>query len=739
MNNYIKGIFKQSIYQSDKGYIIGLFKVLDTDMDSMVDYINKTITITGYFHELSENEKYFFKGEESFHPKYGFQFNVHEYERVKPDDKDGIIEFLASDLFKGVGEKLATKIVETLGPSTLDKILEDKESLKSVPKLTLKKIDEIYNTLTKYEESHKTIVSLTELGFVMRDALSIYNTYKNNTMNIIEHNIYRVITDIEELNFNKVDMIAKKMDIDPKSENRIRACILYVMQELTFKNGDTYLSLPEIYEGVCHTLMLDLDIEYIEELLSELSGEMQVHIEANKYYLSEIFEAEYTITNKINMLLNKPITKYKDIDSKINKLEEKFDIKYNDSQKEAVIKALENNILIITGGPGTGKTTIIKGIVELYKMINKFNNEELTNALSLLAPTGRASKRMTESTLLPASTIHRFLKWNRESNTFGVDEYNPDFSNLIIIDEVSMIDINLMSNLLKGLTSNIKLVLVGDYNQLPSVGPGMILKDLIDSNIIDTINLKMLYRQSEESYIPTLASEIREDSLTEFLSQKEDYTFLSCSSNYIVPNLIKVCRQVIDKGYDYKRMQVMAPMYAGVNGIDNLNRELQAIFNPPSNTKKEIKYGDIIFRENDKVLQLVNMPDDNVFNGDIGIIIGINSASTSKSGKNELVIDFDGSIITIQPKDFINIKHGYIISIHKAQGSEFELVIMPVCRGYQRMLYRKLIYTGITRAKKKLILIGEPDAFTYSVHNNHEQSRKTDLLEKLLNTCIKNE
>ncbi len=731
------GNFRQIIFQSDKGYIIGLFKVKDTDIETMKEYVNKLITITGYFHELIENENYYFKGEEAFHPKYGFQFNVKEYERVKPEDKDGIVEFLSSDLFPGVGEKLAQKIVDVLGEKAIDEILADKSCLMLVPKMGMKKANLIYDTLTKYEESHKMIVYLTELGFVMRDALLIYNTYKSNTISVIEHNIYRLIDDIEELNFIKVDNIAKKMDMESDSIERIKACIYYIMKDLTFKTGDTYLSFENIYKNVVKYLHLELDYDYFKELLLELKNELKIEIKDDKYYLMELYDATNNIVYKFNYLMNKEKTKYKNLDDSIKQLEEFNGIIYNDKQRLAIKKALENNLLIITGGPGTGKTMIIKAIVEIYKNLNKYSNSDLEKNVALLAPTGRASKRLSESTTLPASTIHRFLKWNKENNTFAINEYNPDFSQLIIVDEVSMIDITLMDNLLKGLTNNIKLVLVGDHNQLPSVGPGMLLKDLIDSEVIDTVHLDILYRQKENSYIPVLANEIRNDDLGDFLSTKDDYTFLACNGNSIISNLTKICKQIIDKGYDYKSFQVMAPMYAGINGIDNLNKALQNIFNPSSSDKKEVKYGDIVYRVNDKVLQLVNDPDNNIFNGDIGIISSIKSGIQTKSGKVEVVIDFDGNLVNYQVKDLGNIKHGFIISIHKSQGSEFDLVVIPVTHSYNRMLYRKLIYTGITRAKKKLILIGEPDAFINSVHSNAEQIRRSDMIDKLQEMCIK--
>ncbi|MGE5455706.1 MAG: ATP-dependent RecD-like DNA helicase [Ignavibacteriales bacterium] len=731
MKTYIKGNYRRSIYTSDRGYVIGIFKVRDTNSETMKDYINKTITFTGYFHDLNEDDTYLFYGEEVDHPRYGFQYQVTEYERIKPEDKDGIIEFLASDLFPGVGEKLATSIVETLGDNTIDKIITDSSVLHLVPGLSEKKATKIYDTLIKYEEGHLTIVYLSELGFNMKDALSIYNYYKSNTKSVIESNIFKLIDDIEDVNFQKVDEISKNF-IPLDDKRRIKACIIYIMNLLTFKNGDTYLNYNDILLKV--TDYLDIDISDIEEYLSELSLDSKIVIDKDKYYLKEIWDAEENISNKIIELASLDTTKHKKIDNYIEALEKSNNICYNNKQKEAIIKALENNILIITGGPGTGKTTIIKAIVELYGQLNKLDYDGLVSRVALLAPTGRASKRMSESTNLPAMTIHRFLKWNKETNSFAVNEYNKDNSHLIIVDEVSMIDINLLDNLLKGLSSNIKLILVGDYNQLPSVGPGQVLKDLIDSDIIDTIHLDLLYRQDEDSYITVLADEIKDDNLSEnFLEQRSDYTFLECSGNSLKTNLKKLCQQIYLKGYDYKRVQIMAPMYHGENGIDNLNKELQSIFNPSDPEKREVVYGDVTFRENDKILQLVNMPDENVYNGDIGVIKCILYANTSKSGKNEIHIDFDGNIVKYTPKDFIKIKHGFIISIHKSQGSEFEVVIIPVTNSYKRMLYRKLIYTGITRAKKKLILIGEPNAFIYSIHNNNEYTRKTSLLEKVLN------
>ncbi len=730
---YIKGNYRKSIFKSDKGYVIGLFKVVETNDSSLEDYVNRTITFTGYFNDLNEDETYIFYGDETVHPRYGFQFEVSSYERVKPTGKDGVTEFLASDLFPGIGLKQAGAIANVLGDNALDEILKDPSCLNLVPKLSKKKADKIYEILSKYEESYDVTKKLIEMGFTMKDALIIYNEYRYMTMDVINKNIYKLIEDISELNFKKVDSVARKMGINFDDKRRVKAAILYVMNLLIFNRGDLFLSFDDIMKNVNAHLNLSLNYEDYEVYFKELSDLDKIIIKGDDFYLKEIYEASVNVVNRVHLLANMPCQKNKKLNSLLDNMEKVYQITYNDKQKEAIIKALEKNILIITGGPGTGKTTIIKAITELYQKINNLSYDKFLEELALLAPTGRASKRMSEGSLLPASTIHRFLKWDKDGDTFLVNENNKASSKLVIIDEMSMIDICLFDSLLKGLKDNIKLILVGDYNQLPSVGPGEVLKSLIESEVIDTVHLDQLYRQSEDSYITTLAYEIRNGNLSQnYLETKGDYTFLECSSIYIKKNLKNLCKTICEKGYDYKKVQVLAPMYRGENGIDLLNKQLQEVFNPKSKDKREIKHGDVVFRENDKILQLVNMPDEGVYNGDIGVIKYIKYANTSKTHKNEIYVDFDGTVVKYTSKDFGKIKHGFIISIHKSQGSEFDIVIMPISLSYGRMLYKKLVYTGITRAKRKLILIGEPKAFERSVYNNCEYKRNSKLFEMLL-------
>ena len=731
MEKYMKGKYKSDIFRSEKGYVIGIFKISETNIEEIEDFVNHTITITGYFYDLNENDNYILKGDIVEHPKYGLQFAVSESEKLKPTDKDGIVEFLSSDLFSGIGEKMASKIVDVLGENTINLILEDKNNLLKVPKLSRKKIDQIYNILTSYENSHQTIVYLCDIGFSSSEALNIYNVYRHKTLDVLNENIYDYVENVDNVSFLRIDTIRNKLDLKNDDERRIKACILYIMRTITYQNGDTYLIFDQIYKETLKYLNIGILESDFARYLDELKKINKIVIDEEKIYLEEIFKAEINISSRIKDLVKLQPKKYKSLNTYLSEIEVVNNIKYNQKQKDAIKLGLTSGISIITGGPGTGKTTIIKAIVELYQTLNNLNYEELTSELTLLAPTGRAAKRLSESTNLPAMTIHRFLKWHKETNSFEVNEYNKNFSKFVIIDEVSMVDINLFDSLLKGLTRDIQLVLVGDYNQLPSVGPGMILKDLIESEIIDTVYLDLLYRQGKDSFIPILADDIKNGVSSQINAKVNDYVFLECNRQAIRTSIKNICDQLKKKDISLSDLQLLAPMYKGMNGIDILNKDLQNIFNPKNEQKAELTVGDTTYRVNDKVIELVNMPDENVYNGDIGYIADIIPSNLSESKKNEIVVNYDGNYVTYLPKDYNKIKLAYIISIHKSQGSEFPIVVMPISLEYNKMLYRKLIYTGITRAKKKLIILGENEAFQYSINNTNEYIRKTALIERL--------
>lgn len=728
METYIKGTFKRNIFSSNDGFTVGLIKIKDTDDQDLIEYKGKQFTFTGLFADLNIDEDYVFYGEVIDNPKYGIQYKVSRYEKIMPEDKDGLIIFLSSDIFPKVGEKTALNIVETLGDNCLNLILNDYECLLKVPKMTDKKAMDIQSRLIKYNESYEMVVYLTNFGFSMKDSLKIYNHYLEDTIRVIENNPYELIDTIDGITFTKIDALRNKTNIQKDDERRILALIIYVIKMACFTTGDTYLELNTINNAIKNFSNEEISEEKLNYYLLELNGLGKIIIEDNKFMLSEYYKDELYVASCVYDLSNKNDAIINDIDLKIEKLENFFDITYNEEQKRAIKQSIIKNFSIITGGPGTGKTTIIKGITQAYKMISGYSYDKLQERMVLLAPTGRAAKRMSEACLYPASTIHRYLRWNKETGEFGYNERNKVKAEFIIVDETSMIDIDLMASLFKALPKNVKLVFIGDYNQLESVGPGKVLKDLIESEMINTIFLKEIYRQDQNSYITELAYEVNNGELTEsFLEKKDDYNFIKCDSNDVLKACADVCKMAVKKGYDLKNVQVLAPMYKGINGIDNLNKVLQKIFNPKSDDKNETYDADVTYREGDKILQLENMPDDNVFNGDIGFI--------EKISGTEITINFDGNKVKYKPKDYKAIKHGYAISVHKAQGSEFEIVIMPIIKEYRVMLYKKLVYTAITRAKRSLILVGDPECFSKAIYNQGNKERNTNL-KKILTSNI---
>lgn len=726
ISTYIKGAYSRSIYESNTGYIIGIFKVKDTNDEKLADYIGRSITFTGYFHELNNTDTYMFYGELVNHDKYGEQFQVNSYERCKPEEKDSIIEFLTGGLFKGIGTKKAESIVNALGKDTLKVILNNPEDLILIPGITKKNATLLHDKLKEYESSYEIILYLTEKGFTTRDSMLIYNTYKNKTINIIEENIYRLIRDIFDIGFKKVDTIALKNGIEKDNINRVKAAIIYIMNEISNTYGDCYYSKKDLIILLPRVLGVSIEEDKFNKSIKELEVDLEIVIKNDRYYLRDMYDAECNIVKRLRMLNNNKELPAKNIDETIKDLEDFFDIKYNNDQLEAIKKSYKRDFLIITGGPGTGKTTIMKAIVELYRMMNKLSYENLTKKIALLAPTGRAAKRISEATLFNASTIHRFLKWNKENNKFQVNEYNKSKVEFVIIDESSMIDTYLLDALIKGLSSNCKIVMIGDDHQLPSVGPGQVLHDLIESKNLEVVELKELYRQGKDSNIISLAYDIRNKKINkDIFNIDEDLTFIECSDDEVINNISEIATTYID--LNYKSFQILAPMYKGLNGIDEINKKVQSIYNPKDKTKKDNTIGEVTFRENDKVIQLTNMPDDNVYNGDIGLISKINL-----SPKKEIYIDFDSNIVKYTPANFINFRLAYAISIHKSQGSEFDTVIIPVVKGYNKMLYQKLIYTAVTRAKKRLYIIGDIKALDKASKNTNSDIRKTTIMKYLI-------
>lgn len=732
MQGYIKGNVREVFYKTDKGYMVGVFKIRETNDNELEHYVNRTITFNGNFHELLINNDYKFYGEVSRHPKYGLQYKVSYYEKLMPEEKNSVITFLSSGIFPGIGVKTATKIVEKLGDTALELILEDYHNLLVIPSIKEEKAKMIYDILFNEQMSYKTVLYLQDAGFSMNEAVKIYEKYKEEAIKVIENNIYDVVDKVVGVSFLSVDKIALKLGIDIEDERRIESCILFSMYDLCITSGNTYSSFNEIYLRTIKYLETSIDMKKFEYYLLRLNQDKKVIILEDKYILKEIYEIEKNIAKKIVKLVNHEKEEIKGIEGCISSLEHLFGIEYNNLQKEAIISSLENKFNIITGGPGTGKTTIIKGIVESYKQINKINDDRLKDEMILLAPTGRAARRIMEATNFKAQTIHKFLKWDKETDTFQINKYNKSSAKIVLIDETSMIDIFLFNSLLEGLSDNVRIILVGDANQLPSVYPGQILKDLIDSNAVPVIKLNELYRQKDDSYIISLANEINCGILNEdFTVKRSDYNFIETNKEQIEYVISQLCKKALEKGYNYNQIQVLVPMYRGINGIDNLNNKLQEIFNPKAKDKDEYIHNDVIFREGDKVLQTKNINDLEISNGDIGIIDSITKTQNGVLA----VINFDGIVVEFTKKHFEDLKLGYAISIHKSQGSEFELVIMPMDLSFKRMLYRKLLYTGVTRAKKSLTLVGEKSAFVYAT-SKLDEDRYT-LLSNLIKSSIK--
>lgn len=720
--NYIKGKLKRIIFHNNEsGYVVALFRVRETNDTLMKDKVNKSITVTGVFTDVNIDINMTLYGQYVNNERFGMQYAVDSYEIEVPTTKEAIIEFLASSFIDGCGEKTAKKIVNHFGEKTLEKIKENRDNLLEIEGMTTIRAAKIYNSLQNYNKSSDAILKFQNLGFTIEECSRIYNKFKDRIDEVLGDSFY----DLKEIiDFRKLDSIYVS-NYGKESKVRIYACLLESMQMLSNYNGDTFYYREEITGILGKEFGIILGEDVFEEILHELSEIGDIVIIERRIYLAKYYEKEENIAKKLKIIDSKNVDKIKKLEEKLQELETRIGIDYNADQEKAIMGALNNNITIISGGPGTGKTTIINAITKLYIEDKSLGPADIMETIALLAPTGRASKKMASSTGLPAYTIHRYLKWYKDSNDFFYNEYNKTSHRLIIVDEVSMIDIDLFNALLNGISPGIKLILVGDTFQLPSVGPGLVLDDLISSDYFNYVPLNQIYRQSDNSYIPYLAKEIKNNDLSEeFLSKKDDYSFFQTKSTQIKEAIEQIIKISLTKKIDEHRMQVLAPMYKGENGIDNLNITLQKIYNPESKKKNEIAYLDVIYREGDKVLQLVNDLDNNVFNGDIGYIENITG--------NKITIDFEGNRVEYEKKDLKQIKHAYAITIHKSQGSEFEHVIMPISNSYYKMLYNKLIYTGVSRAKKSLTIVGDAQAFARAVANNYSSNRKTSLKSKIM-------
>ncbi len=717
MKNYISGNIRKILFESDtNSYKVGILKVRETNIEEMKDFLNKTITFTGNFTNVNKELDYTMYGSVIEHYRYGSQFNVISYEINTPTEIDGLIMYLSSGLFKGIGLSTAKKIVDKLKENTIEEIKNDYRVL--IPIVNEKKAKSLYTKLSEYEQDQKSIMMLNSLGFTVKESLNIINKYKLNLIYILENNIYLLS---EEVDFLKLDFIFLKSN-KPDSCIRIKEVIKYIIKDLCYKNGDTLVNIENLFLNTKKYLKENISLNIFLSYINELIKSNEILKFNDNIILKSFYDKDIYISNKIK-LLNRIKTSVK-VNKEIDSYEKKNNIKFNEDQKDAIKGSLNNNLFIISGGPGTGKTTIIKALVDIYKSIYE-NIEE--DSIALIAPTGRSARRLSESVHHKASTIHKFLKWNKDTSLFQVNESNKSEAKFIIVDEFSMVDMFLFASLLEGLNDNIKLILVGDANQLPSISPGNVLSDLISSEKINKKFLNYIYRMQEGSFIIDLANNIYKREYINEISNNSDFSFIESESKDVKENLNEVCINFLNKKTNLNNFQVLVPMYKGENGIDNLNNLMQEIFNKKSELKKEIKFGDKIYRENDKVIQLVNDIDNNIYNGDTGFIKKINIYDKASS----MEIDFNGNIIELPSKDYDRISLAYAVSIHKSQGSEYDYVVIVLSKSFRRMLYNKLIYTAVTRAKKHLIIIGTLEDFNYSIQTLYSSDRLS-YLSKLL-------
>lgn len=721
---YIKGKYKTSIFKNDSsGYQVGLFKVKESSTE-LEDINGKTLTFTGYFRELNTEDTYIMYGKYVFHDRYGYQFQVSEYERCEPDSKEAVVEFLSSSFVKGCGEKTAEKIVEKLGNNAISLIKEDKNNLLKCG-ISRKSVDKIYDSIISYYNQDEIIIYLKELDFSVKEITLLLNMFGNKIKDILNNDLYSLIDFID---FKKLDKVYFHL-FESTNNMRIEACVLESIKNITFESGDTYSYKDEIISYMREFFQIDV-CEIFDEIIDSLVRKRKMVVYHDKYYLYKTYHDEVYISDALYDISFYDTSCMHNFDNLLTSVEKEYNITYNEEQKNAIKTVMDNSITIITGGPGTGKTTIVNGILRMYQLINMIPDSRFNQAVALLAPTGRASKRLSETTNCGAMTIHRYLKWNHETKEFGINEYNKNEHRLIIVDEVSMIDNELMASLLHGIEHDCKIVFVGDEFQLPSVSQGNVLKDLIESDMFAHVRLKNIYRQSDNSFIPILAREIKNINIESDLHEKkDDYNFLECKKSEIKSMLSEIISMSIDKGLSEKDVQILAPMYKGENGIDNLNIILQELFNPKTSKKVSVKIGPVEYREHDKVLNLVNNIDQNIFNGDIGYIKKINE----KNSQEFMVVDYYGNQVTYKREEVGTLRHAYAMTIHKSQGSEFNHVIIPITKEFNRMLYNKLLYTGVSRAKKSLVLIGDIEAFLYAVNNSYSVERKTSLTEFIMN------
>jgi exodeoxyribonuclease V alpha subunit len=720
-----EGIVKGIVFRNEEnGYSVIRFSCEDD-----------TITLVGYLPLVKEGENLWVRGEWVYHPVYGEQVQVQEYRSITPSTLEGIEKYLASGLIPGIGPKTARKIVETLGKDTLDVIQYNPMKLTLVDGIGEKKAEKIARAFEEQRGLRDVIVFLQTYDISTAFAVRIYKKYKDETIRLIREDPYRLVEDIEGIGFKRADRIAMNMGIDHNSPSRIIAGTRHILTEFA---GAGHVFVPRYMLAQKAAELLGVGAGDAEEAINSLaiSGKVkleQISGEQMVYYMP-FYYAESSVAAKLAEL---SLLDYEvfdvDVEGEIREYEEKQNITLDEVQKEAIQQALYHGVVVITGGPGTGKTTTIKAIINIM--------EENGLEVALAAPTGRAAKRMSQACDREASTIHRLLEFSyhesEQASFFGRNDDNPLDCDVLIVDEISMVDILLMHHLLKAVQPGTRLVMVGDVDQLPSVGAGNVLRDIINSGIVKYVRLQRIFRQTGESTIVVNAHRINRGEYPVANSRKGDFFFIERKDiQQVVSTILDLCKNRLPEYSGYNPLtdiQVLSPMRKGPIGVDNLNHKLQERLNPPSRNKGEKKAGDFTYRVGDKVMQVKNnyslrwevsgagvepAEGEGIFNGDLGYITEIDEE------EQELVVVFDGERrVCYKFNQLDELEPAYAITVHKSQGSEFPVMVMPVFWGPPMLITRNLLYTAITRAKQLVILVGREDYLRRMVDNNRIAKR----------------
>ncbi|MFC1863160.1 ATP-dependent RecD-like DNA helicase [Thermodesulfobacteriota bacterium] len=692
------------------------------------------VTVVGNIISPTPGEILSIKGSWTNHPKFGRQLTVESHSIKIPATISGIKKYLGSGLIRGIGPVMASRIVKEFGKKTLDIIENRIEKLQEIEGIGPKRVEMIQEAWLEQKEVRDVMIFLQSHGVGSGYAAKIFKWYGHGSLTVLTKNPYRLATDIHGIGFNTADKIAEKLGFDRNAPARAEAGVLYIMNQLA-DEGHVFYPYEELVQKCMDILEVERDIivnafgslVYENELIIEDINDDLDRFEPNKkaVYLVRFHVSETKIAKNLSLIMHsKKSIRDMDKDKAVQWVQTSINLKFAQKQMEAIKSAISNKVMVVTGGPGTGKTTLINAVIKIYK--------EIGARILLAAPTGRASKRMSESAGFPARTIHRMLEYSMQKGGFQRNQENPLKVDVLILDEVSMIDTILMHHLLKAIPTKATLILVGDVNQLPSVGAGNVLKDIIKSSQIPVVELNEIFRQEKESLIIVNAHKVNTGIIPDLEpvgKELEDFYFIEQDDPEQVLAIIleMVCRRVpsrfnLDPVDD---IQVLAPMHKGVVGTENLNRELQKNMNP---SNMELTRGDRQFRLNDKVMQIRNNYDKDVFNGDIGRI-------TSVDPDNQVVIvTFDGFQVPYDFSDLDEISLAYAISVHKSQGSEYPAVIIPILFQHYVLLQRNLIYTGITRGKRLVVIVGSKKALAIGIRNDKIMRRYTYLSERIKNS-----